>query len=193
MKNAVFWDIKSQFVSLRRHITYPLQSPAWYCYVRFEAFTAVTMKNAVFWNVTPCGSIVKTDILEERTASIFRVTKIVELGTTLLCEYFRSVRRFVVTANVVPISQIWVTLIMKALRSSVTSVLIRVTRSNIPEDSILHSLRSQRIPLFKVIRFFEIWFSREVTAWPWTGICDVTAFRKLRYQRVISRSFRNNW
>jgi hypothetical protein len=24
--------------------------------VRFEAFTAVTMKNAVFWDVTPCDS-----------------------------------------------------------------------------------------------------------------------------------------
>jgi hypothetical protein len=23
---------------------------------RFEVFTAVTMKNAVFWNVTPCAS-----------------------------------------------------------------------------------------------------------------------------------------
>jgi hypothetical protein len=26
------------------------------CYVRFEVFTAVTMKNGVFWDVTPCGS-----------------------------------------------------------------------------------------------------------------------------------------
>jgi hypothetical protein len=26
------------------------------CYVRFEVFTAVTMKNAVFWGVTSCGS-----------------------------------------------------------------------------------------------------------------------------------------
>jgi hypothetical protein len=26
------------------------------CWVRFEVFTAVTMKNAVFWDVTPCGS-----------------------------------------------------------------------------------------------------------------------------------------
>jgi hypothetical protein len=26
-----------------------------YC-VRFEVFTAVTMKNVVFWDVTPCGS-----------------------------------------------------------------------------------------------------------------------------------------
>jgi hypothetical protein len=25
-------------------------------YVRFEVFTAVTMKNAVFWDVRPCGS-----------------------------------------------------------------------------------------------------------------------------------------
>jgi hypothetical protein len=25
-------------------------------YVRFEVSTAVTMKNAVFWEVTPCGS-----------------------------------------------------------------------------------------------------------------------------------------
>jgi hypothetical protein len=24
--------------------------------VRFEIFTAVTMKNGVFWDVTPCGS-----------------------------------------------------------------------------------------------------------------------------------------
>jgi hypothetical protein len=28
MKNAVFWDIKSQFIRNRRHITAPLQSPA---------------------------------------------------------------------------------------------------------------------------------------------------------------------
>jgi hypothetical protein len=24
--------------------------------VRFEVFTAVTMKNGIFWDVTPCGS-----------------------------------------------------------------------------------------------------------------------------------------
>jgi hypothetical protein len=28
MKNAVFWDIKTQFLLHRRHITSPLQSPA---------------------------------------------------------------------------------------------------------------------------------------------------------------------
>jgi hypothetical protein len=27
-----------------------------YVHVRFEVFTAVTLKNGVFWDVTPCGS-----------------------------------------------------------------------------------------------------------------------------------------
>jgi hypothetical protein len=48
MTNAVFWDIKAQFVLHRRHITSLLQSPASWCCVRFEVFTAVTMKNVVF-------------------------------------------------------------------------------------------------------------------------------------------------
>jgi hypothetical protein len=51
MKNGVFWDIKTQFVLHRRHITSPLQSPASSCYVRFEVFKAVTMKNGIFWDI----------------------------------------------------------------------------------------------------------------------------------------------
>jgi hypothetical protein len=50
MKNVVFWD-NTQFVLHRRHITSPLQSAASECYVRFEVFTAVTMKNVVFWDI----------------------------------------------------------------------------------------------------------------------------------------------
>jgi hypothetical protein len=41
MKNVVFWDIKTQFVPHRIHITSPLQSSAGECYVRFEVFMAV--------------------------------------------------------------------------------------------------------------------------------------------------------
>jgi hypothetical protein len=55
-KNVVFWDIKTQFVPHRKHIPSPLQRPDDKYYVRFLLFTAVTMKNAVFWDVAPCGS-----------------------------------------------------------------------------------------------------------------------------------------
>jgi hypothetical protein len=40
------------------------------------------MKNAVFWNVTPCDFF-RTDVSEERTDSIIRVKKISELRITL--------------------------------------------------------------------------------------------------------------
>jgi hypothetical protein len=45
-------------------------------------FTPVTVKNAVFWDVTPCGSI-RTDVSEELTAPIMRMTRIGELETAL--------------------------------------------------------------------------------------------------------------
>jgi hypothetical protein len=49
--DIVFWDIKTQFVPHRRQITSPLQFPAGKSYVRFEVFTAVTVKNAIFWDI----------------------------------------------------------------------------------------------------------------------------------------------
>jgi hypothetical protein len=54
MKNDVYWDIGTQFIPQRKHITSPLESQPVNAMLRFEIFTAVTMKNAVFWDVTPC-------------------------------------------------------------------------------------------------------------------------------------------
>jgi hypothetical protein len=58
--------------------------------------------------------------------------------------------RFLVTANVVPSSPIPVTLMMKALRSSETSVLTRPTQCNIPGDSIIENYSVKNLSLCKL-------------------------------------------
>jgi hypothetical protein len=69
-------------------------------------------------------ALIRIDVSEERSSSIINVTRIGEL---------RSVRRLLLTANVVPSSPILVTLMMEALGSSKTSVLTKTTLHNIPE------------------------------------------------------------
>jgi hypothetical protein len=59
----------------------------------------------------------------------------------------RSFLRLLVTANVAPSSPILVTLTMKAIRSSETSVLTRATQRNIQEDGILYSHRCENLKL----------------------------------------------
>jgi hypothetical protein len=50
------------------------------------------MKNGVFWDVTLCGSRVRTDVSEELSVSIISVTRIGELGTLAVTSNRRTLR-----------------------------------------------------------------------------------------------------
>jgi hypothetical protein len=78
--------------------------------------------------------------------------------------FFRSVRRLLVAACVVPSSPILITLMKVALGFSETSVLTRATRRNIPEDTIQHYwLFHDRENRVAILSFFSIYL------WGWNG------------------------
>jgi hypothetical protein len=85
-------------------------------------------------------ALVRTYVSEELRASIIRVTRNGELGTTFAVTSNRRMRR-------VP---------------SETSVLTRATWLNIPEDANLHSHRSENLKSYKKHTLCEYSFCQQV-------------------------------
>jgi hypothetical protein len=96
------------------------------------------MKNAVFWDVMPCGSCKNRN--SEWTYRPHQGGKNRRARKNV---FIRIVLRLLVTANVIHSSPVLVTLMMEAIRSSETSILARATRRNIREDGILHGHRRE--------------------------------------------------
>jgi hypothetical protein len=85
-------------------------------------------------------ALVRSDVSEECSAYIIRVTRIGELGTTLaVTSSYRNI------VNIVPSSLVIFNLKMEAIRSSETSDLTKVRWRHIPEDGILHSHRRENL------------------------------------------------
>jgi hypothetical protein len=72
-------------------------------------------------------ALVRTDVSEELTAK-YKVFV-----------FLRSLRRLLVSANVIPSPPILVTLMVEALRSSETSFLRRAIWLNVPEDAAVET------------------------------------------------------
>jgi hypothetical protein len=99
--------------------------------VRFEVFTAMAMKNAVFWDVGSCRYFVNRRFG----------------GTYRLHLQGRRNPRAINQRERVATRSSWIssTLKMEAIRSSETSVNEIPTRRHIPEDGILHSHRRENL------------------------------------------------
>jgi hypothetical protein len=94
-------------------------------------------------------ALIKTDISEESISSIIMVISIGEIGTTLA-----------VASNGTRYQEMYfvefVTMIMQRIRSSESSVLTRATRSDIPEDGILHSHRCENQRSYMALNFWGL-------------------------------------
>jgi hypothetical protein len=92
-------------------------------------------RNAVFWDVTPCGS--------SKNRRFRGTYHLHHHGYMNRRARNNSLFRFLVTANVVPSSPILVTLMCEVIIFPEPSVLAGATRRTIQEDGILHSHRRE--------------------------------------------------
>jgi hypothetical protein len=133
IKRAVFLDENWTMDNVQKHnictnVLSPQTFRSYVKQVRFEAFTAVIMKNVVFWDVALCRSSVN-----RRFGGIYCL----HLQGRRICERGSSVSSLQPPAHAGSPLADSSTLKMEAIRSSETSVDAGSTQRHIPEDDIL--------------------------------------------------------
>jgi hypothetical protein len=98
------------------------------------------------------------------------------------------VRRLLVTASVVPSSPVFAALVKEALSFSETSAPTRATRPNIPEDTILHSHRSENLKPY--IIFLSSFEKFRPLQWCHAGCIAVVRFSSGVRNLLLSTAFR---
>jgi hypothetical protein len=105
---------------------------------------AVTMKNADFWDVTPCGSYKNRCFRRtyrlyhqgyKNRRARYKVSSNSQPKHAAKIVFLCSVLQLLVTANFVPTSPIPLSLMIEAVHSADTFVLTRATRRHTPEDA----------------------------------------------------------
>jgi hypothetical protein len=80
------------------------------------------------------------------------------------------------------VHRIFVTLMKETLSSSETSVLMRATRRNIPEDDILHSHRRENLKCWTLNRFTVLFY-----------ILKVSSYVNIKYSKICERPLISNF
>jgi hypothetical protein len=136
-KNAGFWAIETQFIPHRKHITSLLQSSTCHCYVRFEVFTTVTMKDSVFWDVTPPDSCKNRSFegtyrLHHQSDKNWRAGNNDSRNVPPKRRFLQEPRGLTSQKTALFLNHVRFEVL-----TAVTRDLTRATRRNIPEDTIL--------------------------------------------------------
>jgi hypothetical protein len=101
----------------------------------------VTIKNAVYSDVTPCGSC-KSQRFGGKYRLHLQDDKIRRAKNNVSCNWQpKHAAKKIKPTNVVPSSPILVTLMMGAIYSLESPVLTRTTRRDIPVDGILQAMK----------------------------------------------------